>query len=394
MYTISDGRIFLASLAVTASMAVGTTTLADSSPSSPFSIASAMEQLSSPDYADRRKAIKAVESYLAAQDAAWLNTQDVEVQEQVATALQFNRQLTSWLLELNKASEVQKREGLTFLTGPELAPILGQLFSEDPDTRVQGVHKLAGIHVVGADQLLAHFLRDDEPAVSIGTMEILWDRNPSEATIQGLWNVGVGDQVQAFLHPTPQPPTTTRLMFRGEPLTVPAHMGYAAIVDPKASERFKAEAARIVLAHLKTPEVEGLINKSLQDVADTLKSPDETSGVFSNYLRKQVLWDTLLSLSSIGEECGFKSSIPGFFALATVPVTKEREIGFSIAGGPAPAYYSIRTSALLTVLLLTAQHPSDYGMLEGKERSPVWATPNRGSEDQAVEKLKGWWKQK
>ncbi len=359
-----------------------------------FSISNSVEQLSSSDYAERRKALKKVESHLAEEDVAWIKTQDAEAQEAIATALQFNQRLTPWLLEVIKLPDAQKKEQIDLLTSKELASILGGLFSVDAEQRITGVKKLATLHTPGVDLLLAHFLHDDEITVTVATMEGVWDRPPTEEVTQGLWDVGMARQLTAALSP-PVAPATPKVTFRGEPLLAPGVAGRLNIVAISTGDkRLDAKAAREVLIHQQTPLLEKLVKKSLADFVDKLKAEDDPAGFFTSFPRKYALSDSLTQLATVSQTCKFKSTLPLWVALAGVPLTNDRRLVMVMVGGPAMPYTSVRTNGLITALLLSDQNPKDYGLEEDAGTSGVWHAGNAAEEEAAVAKLQAWWKEK
>ena len=280
-------------------------------------------------------------------------------------------------------------EQIRLLTSPELAPLLGQLFSDDVGQRIEGVKKLGNVHSDGSDLLLNHFLNDDSLSVETATMEVLWDRPASDVLVNTLWNIGVAKTMNS-LSPPPfvKPETPT---FRGAPLVDGTGMRSGSMPMTPQKTVLAGAAARELLIHLKPPQLEPLVVNALNDLAAKLNS-DETAHIMYSPNGARAIYDTAMALSQLGEELQYKSAIPGFVALATVSITPEREMHFLIGNGLEMAYYSIRTAPLHAAIALTNQDPAVYDMRSNPRHKPLWTTTTKPTEDHAVEKLKAWWR--
>jgi len=347
---------------------------ADAPATSPSTISapvqSALSNLSSDDYHVRKKALSDLESALAQQAISLASINDPESQASLTTALEFNNGLNHWLVDLLKLPPDARNAQLDFIKRADLLPTVSQIFGADEQKSTAAVHQLAAITDPSADVFLAHLVDNDSRAVSLAAMEVLWDRNPTDVTVDVLWQRAVESGFYRVEKPASPPPT-----FRGRP--VPDTSG---IFTSLRAAR-DADIACEVLIHLQAPQVEAKIDNYLQRALDHIADADPKAAIpyFSNI-------GPIRNIYRLIDAYKPQSALPALYVIAT----GRAVINYNGHNGNAHFYFSNRTAAIAEVLMLTNQNPDDYGLQRHDATFAKWIVASDAAEKDAINKLQAW----
>ena len=132
--------------------------------------------------------------------------------------LSFEQGLCAWAKDVLKLPRDQQKDVLDFGLKPEVLPHVAHLYAAQASVRVDAVKGLRKITDPRAADLLAKAIDDPEQAVYVAAMEGVYDRPPTAAVADALWNRAVAAQFVAARGQQPTGPD--RITFLGKPIQV------------------------------------------------------------------------------------------------------------------------------------------------------------------------------
>jgi hypothetical protein len=364
--------IALAALAVRAAEPVN-------SPAAPATlppeIRTALNNLSAEDFSVREKAFKDLEITLGRQTQELLVPTDPESKARVAALLEFNEGLSRWILDTIRLPDDQRRSLLAFGLSPGMLAIVAKLASPTPGTRIEGLHDLSRIKDPLATDLIAPLLDDDDRGVYVAAMEVVWDRQPTDAIVDRLWDRAVE---AGFAIYNPQPSQQPDILFHGQLLG-------PTFFDNAAYRRMQdSNIASDVLVHLNAPQVGGKIKAFFEKVDRALATPNPRDNRFWMYGPNSAPMKNVYTLLDAYRP---REAFPALYRLATGAMRQP----FNGQINNAHYFWSNRTQPLATLLVLTDQHPEEYKLSQLTRPPGMWAFANQLDEDAAIKKLQAWW---
>jgi hypothetical protein len=228
--------------------------------------------------------------------------------------------------------------------------------------------------------LLAKALEDLEQPVYVAAMEAVYDRPPTPAVTEALWNRAVAVQLANYRgQPQAEPP---RVTFRGKPV--------AAIYngDNTAFQRSQDNAlAAEVLAHIKPPQLIPKLQSLLDEVERvyTQKTADgQDNQDLWMYMPSQ---EAMRNASRLMAACPAPELMPALYRIATGPALQRSPGQIN----RQTYYWSNRTWAIALVVQNSGQATEDWDLRTMPQLNGMWVMPTELDENAAVVKLRAWW---
>ena len=334
----------------------------------------ALNDLSDETFVTRERSLRRVQLALGQQLEAFIASDDSEAQLRIAALLEFNDGITRWAIETFTLSDAQRKAQLRWGLSPDLLPILARVFSPASDKRLESLKQLAKLDDVEASVPLAELLNDPDRAVYVAAMEAVWDRKPTDAIVNSLWNRAVdagfaGSSSQRLDH-------GDNIVFRGRALSGAVRAGFP------GSQMQDHQLAVEVLIHLRSPQV--------TDKLGTLfaKIDQEIAGENINNMYL-TLNDPMKNAYLIAEAYRPKEIVPMLYHLAIGRITNRAQLLDQMIN--ERRFYSNRVTPLALFVLITEQSLEEYKLRKLTTAGELWTVPTEADENDAVEKIKSWW---
>jgi hypothetical protein len=337
----------------------------------------ALQGLSAEDYKAREKALTDLQRVLAQQLQAILATDDPESQSRLAALLEFNDGISRWAIEALKLPDQQRQAQLKWGLSPKALPAIAKLYSASDDRRVEGVRDLARMDDPEVSFVLARLLDDPERAVYLAAMEAVWDRKPTDAVVNSLWNRAVEAGFAAY---NPAPVVVAggvNVAFRGRIIG-------GAVYDNALYRRMQDhQIATDVLVNLKAPQLTPKL-QALFEKADQALSAGDPNGRMWMYMAQS---EPMKNAYRLVEAYKTKEIVPLVYHIATARITSRSQGQF----GNEKYFWSNRTAALAAVVRMTDQNAEDYKLRKLTQIGSMWCVPTEADENAGLVKLKAWW---
>ncbi|MCL2649269.1 MAG: hypothetical protein FWD61_20105 [Phycisphaerales bacterium] len=332
-------------------------------------VGQAIAELSSDNFQTRQAAVKKLQLAMGRQMRALIASDDPETQARLTSLLQFNDGLARWMLDVMKLPPDQRKSQLDFGLREDVLPAIAGIFSAETDKRVQGVKALGKFDAPEATAMLARLIDDTDRHVYIAAMEAVWDRKPTQAVVDALWQRAID---AGFTGYRSQPaPIAANPMFRGR-VVAGSTISNRIYIMPQ-----DAAIAGEVLAHLHSP----LVGDKLDAFMGTLETLTKNNPWLFNNNTEYVK-----NMFRLVTEYKTPGSMRALYRLATTAAYQP------MAGqvGNEKYYWSARTSPLAALIEATGQKPEDYRLKRIVVLGNVWAFPAEKDENDAIKKLRDW----
>ena len=345
-------------------------------------VTAAIKGLSADDFGARENAVTDLQLALAQELRAMIPGDDPEAQSRFVDLLSFEQGLCSWAKDVLKMPREKQKDVLEFGLKPEVLPHVAHLYSALSSVRVDAVKGLRKVPDPRATDLLAKAIDDPEQAVYVAAMEGVYDRPPTAAVADALWNRAVAAQ---FVAARGQPPTgPDRITFLGKPIQA-LNNGDNTLYQRTQDNTLATD----VLAHIRPPEIAGKLKTLLDETEANYnrKSPNgqENPDIWL-YMPSQEAMRNATRLMAV-----YKSPelVPGLYRIATGPALQRSQ---GQLNRNQPYFWSNRTWAIALLVQISGQTPADWNLRTTSQLQGMWSTPNEADENAAVEKLRDWWK--
>jgi hypothetical protein len=343
-------------------------------------VAAALDKLAADDFAVREKAALELQMALGREIRALTQADDPESQARVAVLLTFEQGLCAWVKEVLKKPREQQKDLLDFGLRSEVLPHVAHLYVPQAALRLEAVRALQKNADPHVGDLLAKAIEDLDQPVYVAAMEGVYDRPPTPAVAEALWNRAVAAPFAANrAQPAVDPP---RVTFRGRSIP-PLYNS-----DNAQYQRAQDNAlATEVLAHLKPPEILPKLRELLDDVERTYsgKGPEgQDNPDIWIYMPSQDGMRNVTRLIGAYEAPEFMAAL---YRLATGPALQRTPGQIN----RQPYYWSNRTWAIALVVQNSGQSPADWNLRTMAQLSGMWVMPSERDETAAVAKLREWW---
>lgn len=342
-------------------------------------VAAAITQLSADDYTQREKAVAQLQLALGQETRALLEVNDPEAQARIAEMLTYEQGLCSWAQDVLKLPKDKQKEALDFGLKPAVLPHVAGLYAKDVTRRVDAVKALSKLPDPAITDLLAKALDDPEQRVYVAAMEGVWDRPPTDAVVDSLWNRAIMAQF-ATMRPqvVNRPPES--LTFRGKSIQVIDNGDNSLYLRTQDNQ-----LAADVLAHINAPQIGKRLQSLFEEVeaAYAKKNPNGDQDVWM-YMPTQ---ESMKNASRLAEASKPKDAVPVLYRIATGPALQKSSGQISRQS----FYWSNRTWALALTLKITGQSTDDWNLRIITSLSGMWTQPSEADEKAALVKLRQWW---
>ena len=330
----------------------------------------AIGELSSDDFKTRQAAVEKLQLAMGRQMRAMIVSDDPEAQARLTSLLHFQDGLARWAIDVMKLPEEQRKAQLAFGLREDVLPVIAGVFSNDTDKRVEGIKALGKFDAPEATAMLARLIEDTDRHVYIAAMEAVWDRTPTQAVVDALWQraIEVG-----FAGQRPQAaPAATAPVFRGRTLA-----SYTAINRIYHLPQ-DAGIAGEVLVNLRSP----LVGEKLDAFMPTIENLSKTNPWLLNNNNSEYIKNVFRLVS----EYKTPTSLQILYRLATVPTAPP------MAGtiNNEKHFRSARTAPLAALIEAVGQKPEDYRLKRLAPLGNSWTFPAEQDETDAIKKLNDW----
>jgi hypothetical protein len=345
-------------------------------------VTAAIKGLSADDFAAREKAVADLQVALGQELRAMIPGDDPEAQARFTDLLSFEQGLCAWAKDVLKLPREKQKEALDFGLQPEVLPHAAHLYAAPTGVRVEAVKALGKIADPRAADLLAKALDDPEQAVYVAAMEAVYNRPPTPAVAEALWNRAVAAQFAASRGQQQAGPD--RMTFLGNPIQVLTNG------DNTLYQRTQDNAlATDVLMHVHPPEIAARL-KALLDEAEAVYNRKGPNGQ-----ENQDIWMYMPSQEAMKNAtrlmAAYKSPemVPGLYRIATGPALQRSQ---GQLNRQQMYFWSNRTWAIALVVQIAGQNPADWNLRTMAQLQGMWTMPSENDENAAIVKLRDWWK--
>jgi hypothetical protein len=365
----------------------------DASPAIAPAVQTALTELLSDDFNTRSKALEHLQAAFAQEAVLLASERSPEVRADLSKALEFQDGLIRWVVSVLKMPAEGRAAELQLISNPKALPTLSKIFSARSSLRVEGIQALATPDLseaspMGVDLLLAHLVDDDDRAVSLAAMEVIWERKPSAPVVNVLWRRAVEEGMNRSLQSAVALQHRKQLTFLGRPVQNSAGF-FTSPGQPGAND---SDIATEVLAHLQSPLVKEKLIAFFRQAAEMSARADVTNTQLYAYSTMPSARNAYALLEAYKP----LEVIPSLYRLATSRAAPPQS--YSDRAGRYVA--TNRTSAIAALTMLTGQRSEDYqlklldrragGVMSGAAGS-MWVVPTEGDDVAAVTKLQDWW---
>jgi len=208
----------------------------------------------------------------------------------------------------------------------------------------------------------------------------VWDRPPTDAVVEALWNRAIAAQF-ATMRPQLVERLPENVTFRGRP--IPALESADNTLYARAQDN---ALATDVLVHLKAPQVPVKLKALLEEV-ETAYARQAPNGAPQDVWMYMPTQESMRNAARLAEAYKPKEVVPVLYRIATGPMRQKA----SGQIGRQAYYWSNRTWALALTLAITRQSTQDWNLREQANLSGMWVLPAEADEKAALAMLREWW---
>lgn len=343
-------------------------------------VCGAIKQLAAEDYAAREKAVADLQLALGEELRAMVLVSDPEAQARIGELLTFEQGLCAWAADVMKLPKDQQQAALAFGLKPEVLPHIAHLYAKETRVHLDAVKQLGKNKAPEVTDLLARALDDPEQVVYVAAMEGVYDRAPTPAVAESLWNRAVASQFATY-RPQMQP-VPERITFLNKPIQA-LNNG-----DNELYLRTQDNAlATDVLVHSKPPQIAAKLKTLLEEAeaayAKKVPNGQENQDLWM-YMPSQDAMKNAIRLMGAYKTAEF---VPALYRIGTGPALQR-----SAGQMNRQAYFwSNRTWAIALIVQITNQTPADWNLRTLTQLQGMWVTNTEADENAAIVKLKDWW---
>lgn len=335
----------------------------------------AIKDINAADDAGRVKAVEALQAALGAQLRALLAQDDPEATVRLQSLLEYNDGISRWAQSAIKRPAAEREQLLAWGAQPDVLPIMAKLHSGNQSRRLEAVRALGKRDDEPSLALLAGLLLDRDRIIYLAAMEEVWDRKPTNAIVDALWQRAIEASINAN--------AAQRAAQAGEPIRFKGNVVGNMGVDDNAFRRSQdGNIATEVLIQLRAPQVPAKLVALLTQL-------DETKDANFRMLLSSPYAEPGRNARNLLEAYKARETVPLLVKLATGPQGQKNNSQI----GANNYFWSNRTLSMATLLVVTGQKPEDYGLARQPALNNLWVYESEQAETNAVNKLQNWWRE-
>jgi hypothetical protein len=217
---------------------------------------------------------------------------------------------------------------------------------------------------------------DPDRSVYVAAMEVLWDRPPTDAAVDVLWQRAVAAGVAIY-----QPKVTleaSNITFRGQVLAAES------VTDNSVYRQSQDHAVACdVLVHLQAPQVVARLKQMLANIEASYTG----LGAGRNAWMYSGTQEPMKNFARLMRAYMPPEVIPALYRIATSRVI-QRSQG-NING--VKYFWSNRTWAIALLFEMTDRNPEDAKLVKQAVISGMWTVAGEAEEEIVIRDLKTWW---
>jgi len=337
-------------------------------------IEKAIKDVNAADDAGRAKAVEALQAALGAQLRALLAQDDPEATVRLQSLLEYNDGLSRWAVATLKRPAEEREKILAWGAQPDVLPIMAKLYSGNQSRRLEAVRALGKRDDEPSLALLAVLLLDRDRIIYIAAMEEVWDKKPTDAIVDALWQRAIESGLNNIAPRAPQ---------QGEPIRFKGNVVGNMAVDENIFRRSQdGNIATEVLIQLRAPQVP-------EKLAALLTRIDESKDANLRNAISAPHFEPGRNTRELLEAYKPREAVPLLVKLATGAQGQKNNSQL----GANKFFWSSRTLPMATLLTITEQNAEDYGLKRQQIFNNIWTHESEQAEADAVRKLQDWWRE-